>query len=81
MERASAVLILTEAEPESRSSSQRQDTFILSGAAPGVSLSARVEYAFDKETKSITSWDMRWLKGPAHTAFLDGMFPTGHYPV
>ncbi len=78
MERAAAVLILSETEPESRSSSQRQVSFILSGAARGASLSARIEYVFDKETKSITSWDMRWLKGPAQTTFLDHMFPAGH---
>jgi hypothetical protein len=75
MEHASAVLILTEAEPEPPGSPRRQDAFILSGVTPGASLSARVDYAVDKETKSITSWELRWRKGPVQNVFLDGIFP------
>jgi hypothetical protein len=79
MEHASAVLTLTEAETQrvngrSRGSAQRQGTLILSGVTPDVSLSARVDYAFDKETKSITLWEMHWLDRPVQNVFLDGVF-------
>ena len=80
-EKASAVLTLTEAEPESRSPPQRQGVLMLSGVTPGVSLSARVNYAFDNETKSITSWEIRWLQRPVQNVFLDGIFPMERGPV
>jgi hypothetical protein len=78
-EHASAVLVVTEAEPQrvngrSRSSAQPQNMLILSGITPDVSLSARVNYVFDKETKSITLWEMHWLDRPVQNVFLDGVF-------
>ena len=78
-EHASAVLMLTEAEPRrvhgsSRSPAQRQGRLILSGVTPEVSLSARVDYTFDKETKRITFWEMHWLDRPVQNLFLDGVF-------
>ncbi len=69
-ENASAVVVLAEAEGE------RPGTVILSGAAPGMRASARVTYAFDKSTKTITSWETRWLDSPLQNAFLDGIFDT-----
>ena len=76
MEHAAAVLILAKAEPEPPGSRERQDAFILSGVTPGASLSARVDYAVDTETKSITSWELRWHEGPVQNVFLDGIFDT-----
>jgi hypothetical protein len=81
MEKASAVLMLTEADPEPRSSPQRQGVLMLSGVTPGVTLSARVDYAVDNETKSITSWELRWLQRPVQNVFLDGVFPMERGPV
>jgi hypothetical protein len=80
-EKASAVLLLTEADPEPRSSPRRQGVLMLSGVTPGVSLSARVDYAVDTETKSISSWEIRWLQGPVQNVFLDGIFPMERGPV
>ena len=81
MEHASAVLTLTEAEPGSRISPKRQGMLILSGVAPGMKLSARVDYAFGNDTKSITSWEMRYLDKPVQNLFLDGIFPVGRGSV
>jgi hypothetical protein len=81
MEHASAVLTLTEAEPESRSRPQRQGMLMLSGVAPGMNLSARVDYVFGNDMKSITSWEMRYLGRPVQNVFLDGIFPVGRGSV
>ena len=54
---------------------------MLSGVTPGVSLSARVDYAVDTETKSISSWEIRWLQTPVQNVFLDGIFPMERGPV
>lgn len=67
-ENASAVLVLTEAEHE------RHVMTVLSGATPGMSASARVDYSFDKETKTVTSWKMNWLDKPVQNVFLDSIF-------
>ena len=67
-ENACAVLVLTEAE------SGRQGTSVLSGATPGLIVSTRVEYSFDKQTKTVTSWKVSWLERPAHGLFLRGIF-------
>ena len=80
-ERASAVLTLTEAEPESRSRRGGRGVLTLSGVAPGMQLSARVDYVFGSDTKSITSWEMRYLDKPVHNVFLDGIFPMERRPV
>lgn len=80
-ERASAVLTLTEAEPESRSRPQGRGMLMLSGVAPGVHLSARVDYAIGSDTKSVTSWEMRYLDKPVQNVFLDGIFPLERRPV
>ncbi len=76
MEHATAVLIVTEVEPEPPGSPRRQDAFILSGVTTGASVSARVDYTVDKETGSITSWKLRWREGPVQAVFLDGIFDT-----
>ncbi|HME41692.1 MAG TPA: hypothetical protein VKF36_01285 [Syntrophorhabdales bacterium] len=81
LEKASAVLLLAEADPEQRSSPRRQGVLMLSGVTPGVSLSARVDYTVDKETKSINSWEIRWLQTPVQNVFLDGIFPMERGPV
>jgi len=72
---------LTEAEPESGTSLQRQGALLLSGVTPGMNLSARVDYAFDTETRSITSWELHWLERPVQNVFLDGIFPVGRGSV
>jgi hypothetical protein len=80
-ERASAVLTLTEAGPESRSRPRGRGMLMLSGVAPGVHFSARVDYVFAAETKSITSWELRYLDKPVLNVFLDGIFPMERRPV
>ena len=67
-ENASAVILLTEGE--------KHGTIILSGTAPGMRASARVDYVFDKDTRAITSWEPHWLDSPLKNAFLDGIFDT-----
>jgi hypothetical protein len=81
LEKASAVLLLAEADPEQRSSPRRQGVLMLSGVTLGVSLSARVGYTVDTETKSINSWELRWLQTPVQNVFLDGIFPMERGPV
>ena len=80
-EGASAVLTLTEAEPESRSRPRGRGMLMLSGVVPGIYLSARVDYAFGSDTKSVTSWEMRYLDKPVQNVFLDGIFPLERKPV
>ena len=81
MEKASAVVMLAGADPEPRSSSpRRQGVLMLSGVASGVSLFARVDYAVDNETKSINSWEIRWLQTPVQNVFLDAIFPMERDP-
>jgi hypothetical protein len=46
-----------------------------------MNLSARVDYAFDTETRSITSWELHWLERPVQNVFLDGIFPVGRGSV
>jgi len=65
-ENASAVILLTEGE--------RPGTIILSGTAPGMRASARVDYVFDKDKRAITSWEPHWLNNPLKNAFLEGIF-------
>ncbi|MBP7529094.1 MAG: hypothetical protein KA801_14280 [Syntrophorhabdaceae bacterium] len=67
-ENASAVLLLAEGG--------KPGTILLSGTAPGMRVSARVDYVFDKNTKAITSWEPHWLDDPLKNAFLDGIFDT-----
>lgn len=67
-ENASAVLLLTAGE--------RPGPIALSGTAPGMRVSARVDYVLDKNTKAITSWEPHWLDNPLKNAFLDGIFDT-----
>jgi len=81
VEKASAVLMLTEEDPEQRSSPRRQGVLMLSGVTPGLSVSARVDYAVDNETKSINSWEISWLQRPVQNIFLDGIFPMERGPV
>jgi hypothetical protein len=67
-ENASAVLVLTEVEHD------RQRITVLSGVTPGTSASARLDYGFDKKTKTVTSWKMSWLEKPVLNVLLDGIF-------
>jgi len=67
-ENTSAIVVLTEAEHK------RNGMIVLSGVSPGVSASARVDYSFDKETKTVTSWNISWLDQPVQNVFLDGIF-------
>jgi hypothetical protein len=69
VENVSDVLVLTEEEHE-----RHVVMTVLSGATPGMSASACVDYSFDKETKTVTSWKMSWLGKPIRNVFLDGVF-------
>ena len=68
VESASAVLVLTEGEHE------KDGMIVLSGVAPGMSASMRVDYSFDEKTKTVTSWKMSWLDKPVQNVFLDGIY-------
>ena len=65
-EDAFAVIVLTETDDE--------HGMILSGVTPGARASARVDFGFDKKTKTVTSWKMNWLSQPVQNVFLDGIF-------
>jgi len=67
-ENTSDVLVLTEAEHE------RHMMTVLSGVTSGMRASARVDYSFNKETKTVTSWKISWLDKPVQNVFLDGIF-------
>ena len=69
VENASDVLVLTEEEHE-----RHVVMTVMSGATPDMSASARVDYSFDKETKTVTAWKMVWLDKPVRNVFLDGIF-------
>jgi hypothetical protein len=47
---------------------------VLSGVSSGIRGSARVDYGFDNETKTVTLWKITWLKQSAPNVFLDGIF-------
>jgi hypothetical protein len=66
-ENAFAVMILTE-------NNHARHEAVLSGASRGVRASARVDYSFDNETKTVTSWKISWLNQPVQNVFLDGIF-------
>jgi hypothetical protein len=66
-ENAFAVIVMTEIDYE-------RHGVVLSGITLGVRASARVDYSFDKETKTVTSWKMSWLDKPVQNVFLDGIF-------
>jgi hypothetical protein len=66
-EKAFAVMILTEMDHG------RHET-LLSAVSPGARVSARVDYSFDNETKTVTSWKISWLNPPVQNVFLDGIF-------
>jgi hypothetical protein len=65
-EKASVVIVLTETDDEHR--------MVLSGATPGARASARVDFGFDKNTKTVTLWKISWLSQPVQNVFLDGIF-------
>lgn len=66
-EKAFAVMTLTEMEHE------RQGV-VLSGVTLGAKASARVDYIYDNQTKTVTSWKINWLNQPVQNVFLDGIF-------
>jgi hypothetical protein len=68
-ESAFAVIILTEMENEGYK-------VVLSGISPGMKASACVDYRFDKESKTVTSWKINWLNQPVQNFFIDGIFDT-----
>jgi hypothetical protein len=47
---------------------------LLSAVSPSARASARVDYSFDNETKTVTSWKISWLNPPVQNVFLDGIF-------
>jgi len=66
-ENAFTVMILTEMD-------HGRHEALLSAVSPGARASARVDYSFDNETKTVTSWKISWLKPPVQNVFLDGIF-------
>ncbi len=67
-ENASYVLMLTE---------EKQGGHMItvsSGTAPGMIASACIDYNFDKETNTMTSWKISWLNKPVPDVFLNGIF-------
>jgi hypothetical protein len=68
-ENALAVIILANGDSD-------KNSVVLSGATPGIKASAYVDYAFDEESKTITSRVIHWLNQPIQDDFLDGIFET-----
>ncbi len=66
-EKAFAVMTLIEMEKE------RQGV-VLSGVTSGAKASARVDYSYDNQTKTVTSWKISWLNQPVQNVFLDGIY-------
>jgi hypothetical protein len=67
-EKATCVLVLIGAEPAKKGVS------ILTGAAPGVKISARIDYAIDEKTKTVTSWKTSFLDQPVRNDFINRIF-------
>jgi hypothetical protein len=67
-ENASYVLMLTEEKQEGHVIT------VLSGTTPGMIASARIDYNFDKETKTITLWKITCLNKPIPNVFIDDIF-------
>ena len=67
-ESASFVLVMIGGE------NGKEGVAILSGAAPGVQASARLDYRFDEKTKTITLWKMSFLDQPAQNDFICRIF-------
>jgi hypothetical protein len=68
-ENAFAVIMLTEMDNEGHE-------VVLSGVSPGMKASACVDYSFEKESKTLTSWKVSWPNRSFQNAFLDGIFDT-----
>jgi hypothetical protein len=62
-----AVIVLTETDQKGRG-------MVFSGVTSGERASARLDYSFDKETKTVTSWKISWLNQPVRHILLDGIF-------
>jgi hypothetical protein len=63
-----AVMVLTEMD------NNKQRGMVLSGVTLGAQVSARVDYSFDKDAKTITSWKLSWFDQPVRNVFLQGIF-------
>ena len=68
-ENAFAVIILTEMNNEGHK-------VVLSGVSPGMKASVCVDYRFENESKTVTSWKINWLNHTVENAFIDGIFDT-----
>jgi hypothetical protein len=66
-ENAFTVIILTEMDNEGHK-------VVLSGVSPGMKACAQVDYRFDNESKTITSWKINWMNQAVQNIFLDGIF-------
>ncbi len=67
-EGASAVVLLVPGPPD------REGTFLISGAMPGMTAGASVTYTFDKATKTFSCSEMVWRDEPVRNFFLEGLF-------
>jgi hypothetical protein len=66
-ENVSAVMVLSETDP-------KRQRATLSGVSPGAKASVHLNYNFDAKTKTVTSWELKWLSQPIRSPFLDGVF-------
>ena len=77
-ERASAVVVVAGADAggarAARAPFQEKGVLLFSGAAPDARASARATYILERETKTLSSWEMRVSSEPGETFFLEGVF-------
>jgi hypothetical protein len=66
-ESAYAVMALIEIDP-------KRHKVVLSGVTPGAKASVHLDYTFDAKTKTVTSWELKWLNQPVQNPFLNGIF-------
>ena len=66
-ENAFTIIILTEMD-------NKGHKVVLSGISPVMKVSACVDYRFDIESKTVTSWKINWLNQPVQNFFIDGIF-------
>lgn len=67
-EGASAVFSLSEADQQFPGSA------VISGVSHDEYISALIGYAYNKEAKTIVSWEIKWLDHPAKNVLLESIF-------
>ena len=76
IEGASAVILLTDVMAPSVlfNEALQKGRFLLSGATPDLNVHAFVDYALDKQTRTMTFSEMEWSDEQREEFFLDGIF-------